>query len=350
MIINDKDKITINYKKQSKNSLSIPLEEIHSRIYAQDKKFTIVAGSFVENLATSYSDLDVLVFCEEIPDFTKFDQLKHENNFTTYSSWMSNKDHSIWSTHEFINNSTLQLEITYIPINYIKNIIIKINDIFEKQTNKEFLLKKPFIGAGNLSSSEKEIIHRLLNCIPIENENLYEGIKYKISKEKFCFLCYLDMQVKYSSFKDILGLIDINSLHQAKFLLDRLIINLIQSFLHLYGSSNPKIKWALEIVRGLPEEFNSLKKEIDSYFCCENRLSIKIFEDAFKLMDTIFLQNIFLLDKNFKLTSRAKIKEIYTEAFLRKKTHHPEILKAHIFAERYYSELFKESCSFLKIG
>lgn len=344
MIKVSKNEIILSNRTSIGSPRLIPLELIMNKIYADQDRLVIIGGSYADGLATEFSDLDIMVFSEKIPPIASFDMGKHNDSSTTYNGWMQSRA-GFWSTHDFVDGSTQQIEVTYFSFQALHDSINQLNSSYNNSFDDEYLLSRPFKGRRGLSPVDKELLHRLNVSVCLEGSSHYKDFKNLFSVERFCWVNHLENQAKYTYFKDILGLLRLGHFLQAQMLFFRMYINLLKSLLHLNFYTNTKSKWALELLRSLPEKYDGLKEKV--YFSLENApTSMDYFLNCFDIMDEMFLECLDCIDQNYGPDFRKHLYDINSQSYQRRDKFHEEIKRSQAFSERHFSRDFTPTREF----
>ncbi|HXF90559.1 MAG TPA: hypothetical protein VNJ29_01360 [Candidatus Nitrosotenuis sp.] len=316
---------------------SVSLIELMSKIYGQDQDMVLLSGSLMEGLGNCYSDLDVLVFCESLPDVQRFNKDIHNEGRFRYNGWLFDPTSKTWSTHEYLDEEGIQIEISYIAKESLVKSIASIDKIFSHVTSRSFLLKRPFEFSKSLSFNEKETVHRVLRGTCIRNHQEYYEFKDSIDSAKFCFICYRDSRINYSLFKDCLGPLKNQDYHSSCYLLKRLLIDHMRSFLHLNQETNTKPKWVFQLAQKLPDCYQNLSQMFLEIIQENGIQALEMFISKVCLfVDQIFAASLSLLEKHYG-NLRYDLYEILIESYGAKDLSHPQIARALAFEERFYS-------------
>lgn len=179
-----------------------------------------VAGSLVENLGNSSSDVDIFVAVH--------DELREE------SVTRLDKDHGVLA---FISEG-IRFDIELWPVSHARALISKTNSIPINDPNRNNL--------HSLEYWESEFIHRLLTGIPLDEFENFTQLRNSIAQPTFVRYLF-DTAVRRAddAFDDTLGMKRANQLRMACIRATEAVEFSIDCFLHSNNITNDKSKFRL---------------------------------------------------------------------------------------------------------
>ncbi|GMQ59552.1 hypothetical protein AN1V17_39490 [Vallitalea sediminicola] len=184
------------------------------------ESFAYISGSLTEGFGNATSDIDVFIIYDNRDKF----KIVQETSSV------------IKSENSIINNFIYQgirFDIEYLSLNHFNRIISKLNNINFK-TDEHIFFEEDIL----------DFIHRLINAMPIANEEKFVKIKSNINFENLKIYQAINHSRAFADgIEDIRGATISKDFGTAFFRTRKMIDICLNGFLCIQGETNPKSKW-----------------------------------------------------------------------------------------------------------
>lgn len=264
-------------------ALSVDFNEVMTKINSHPEEIVILSGTLVEGIGNCYSDLDIYVITDELPEITSHG--KH-NYISSYGS-------KIKTYYDNFGEDGLGFDVEYFTFEEVKNIIKKLEKLYLEARSHTKIFRK------TLDIDESDALHKIIIGHVLQGEEHLNTIfdKPKI-KDKLSFLNYRNVVGGYPEFRDIMGAYISRDFETALKMTDGYLVAQLMGLYHLTGVSNNKLKWHMKYTDRLPKEYSELVISIKDWFFSDKTNIQDAILKACDIIEGIWRDSRLLLDRN----------------------------------------------------
>jgi hypothetical protein len=236
--------------------LTVDPQFILRNCYAKDGDIVVVAGTLVEGIGNYRSDIDVYVIAEDYPRSSTIDLSQHHRVLSTerdiVRSGMTDRD--VLLIHTVVPGTSVKVDVEFKRISDLKDLFAKIKEVFNYASKNLILLTK------RLNERDEILVHRLLNCIPLQGETQLKRLLTGISRDEYLYIAYRWVASDFAILLDLAGAWEANELDRAvEFARENVIVQ-TSGYLRLRGITNLRRKWLMTYLEQLPDSRELLEE------------------------------------------------------------------------------------------
>ena len=217
----------------------------HSRAESQD--VVILSGTLLEGIGNLYSDLDLYVIGEQLP----------QKGTETLSMQIVREDGRVRRINETLENaSNIVLDIQYYTFRELATLARSLNELYAESKRSTRIFRK------TLHPDDEDLIHKLLTGTTLQDGTGHFNARETFDAGKFCFLKYRNEVGGYAEFRDLVGSWTDGDLDSCLHNIRTYLISQVSGMMFLAGNTNPRPKWFVRRLGSLGDEYLELRERI----------------------------------------------------------------------------------------
>lgn len=264
------------------NGDNIDISHYLQQLNIESDDIVIVSGTLVEGIGNEFSDIDIYIITKE---YKTPKHINIESFFrvisTTKEILTPDTDQDILLVHLPIEETGIKIDIEYKVFNDIDSLEKKLNDYYNYAMSNHILFTK------EMSERQMSFIHRIHNCICLNNPEGLVSIQERLNKNKFCYFLYRSNASDYADLLDIIGAWRKKEFERCFDLARENVLKQMLAYICLLGNTDYKRKWILTRIEQSNVDENIKKQFISFYISNKNNIN-KYILDSLDFIDEIY--------------------------------------------------------------
>lgn len=221
--------------------IDLPFEEILASCYPRADDIIFVSGTLVEGIGNRYSDIDVYVITDRYRSSAEVDLSRHHRVLSPARDIIRGgaDPQDVMLIHTVVPGTAAKIDVEYKTFDEVQDLFARVHDIFTYASQNLILLTK------RLTDREEAFIHRLFNCVPVQNPAALGELLKGIRLSEYSYLGYRWVASDFAVLLDIAGAWSAGELDRAVELARENAFTQLAGYLRLRGLTNFRRKWLL---------------------------------------------------------------------------------------------------------
>lgn len=306
-------------------SLVVDPYELLGRSRATDSDVAVLSGTLLEGFGNSYSDLDLYVIGEELPD----------KGPDTPAMLVIREDGCVRRINETLEDSAnILLDVQYYTFRELDTLARSLRTLYEESRQSTQIYRK------TLHHEDEDLIHKLLTGTVLQDGTGEFDARRTFDPGMFCFLKYRNEVGGYAEFRDLVGSWTAGDLDTCVYNARGYLISQVSGMMFLAGSSNPRPKWFVRRLGALSDEYADIKEGVMSWMDGSHRTELEkraSVASACDLIDATYKHTRALLGSNPRYFSAKEAYELTEREFEGRAIHDKDTLAEWHLRRRMFS-------------
>ncbi|GAB0120275.1 hypothetical protein Acid7E03_43470 [Acidisoma sp. 7E03] len=219
----------------------VSFETVLAHTFRNPQDSVLLSGTLVEGIGNRFSDLDVYVFCDEIPRYASVKSRGHAFVHKSDMNFCQRDDDLVLMTMDYYEDSEIHIDVEYWLKSNVSELVSKVSRVFtDLLTHSD-----NNYGEFEINRFEHLLLHRCIVGKTIAGDDISMfGFDPSFSR-RYSYCLFRAMFNFYWRFKDIAGAIDTGNEYLVRELSRDFLLREIQAFNHMHGCTNTARKWVL---------------------------------------------------------------------------------------------------------
>ena len=306
--------------------ISVDPYELLGRSHATDRDVAILSGTLLEGFGNFYSDLDLYVIGNELPD----------KGPDTPAMLVIREDGCVRRVNETLEDpANILLDVQYYTFRELDTLARSLRTLYQESRQSTQIYRK------TLHHEDEDLIHKLLTGRVLQDGTEGFDASQIFDPGTFCFLKYRNEVGGYSEFRDLVGSWTAGDLDSCIYNTRGYLVSQVSGMMFLAGITNPRPKWFVRRLAALPDEYADLKDGVMSWIQGPYRTELEKREamvSACGLIDATYKHARNLLGTDPRYFSVAEALELTEREFQGRATHDKDTLAEWKLRRRMFSE------------
>lgn len=319
--------------------------ELLGRSRATDQDVAVLSGTLLEGFGNLYSDLDLYVIGDELPD----------KGPDTPAMLVIREDGCVRRVNETLEEpANILLDVQYYTFRELDTLARSLRTLYQESRQSTQIYRK------TLHHEDEDLIHKLLTGRVLQDGTSAFDARQIFDPGMFCFLKYRNEVGGYAEFRDLVGSWTAGDLDTCIYNTRGYLISQVSGMMFLAGSTNPRPKWFVRRLTSLPTEYADIKDGVMSWIEGPHRTELEKREavtSACDLIDATYKHARALLGTNPNYFSTKEALDLTEREFAGRATHDKDTLAEWQLRRRMFSptssplisEIDDESCRLYRI-
>ena len=224
--------------------------ELLGRSRATDQDVAILSGTLLEGFGNFYSDLDLYVIGEELPD----------KGPETPAMLVIREDGCVRRINETLQDPAhILLDVQYYTFRELDTLARSLRALYQESRQSTQIYRK------TLHHEDEDLIHKLLTGTVLQDGTGEFDARRTFDPGMFCFLKYRNEVGGYAEFRDLVGSWSAGDLDTCVYNIRGYLISQVSGMMYLAGSTNPRPKWFVRRLASLPADYTDIKAGVMSW-------------------------------------------------------------------------------------
>ncbi len=288
--------------------------ELLGRSRATDRDVVVLSGTLLEGFGNLYSDLDLYVIGDELPD----------KGPDTPAMLVAREDGSIRRVNDTLEDSAgILLDVQYYTFRELDTLARSLRTLYLESRQSTQIYRK------TLHHEDEDLIHKLLTGRVLQDGTGEFDARRIFDPGMFCFLKYRNEVGGYAEFRDLVGSWAAGDLDTCIYNTRGYLISQVSGMMFLAGNTNPRPKWFVRRLASLPTLYDDLKDGVMSWIAGPHRTEREkreAIESACHLIDATYKHARALLGTDPRYFSAEEALDLTEREFGGRATHDKDTL------------------------
>jgi hypothetical protein len=221
--------------------------EVLSHSRAESRDVVVLSGTLLEGIGNLYSDLDVYVISEQLP----------QQGPDTQSIQVVREDGRVRRLNETLEKAgNIVLDVQYYTFKELATLARSLDELYAESKRSTRIFRK------TLHPDDEDLIHKLLTGTILHDGTGVFDSRATFDAGKFCFLKYRNEMAGYAEFRDLVGSWTDADLDSCLYNIRTYLISQVSGMMFLAGNTNPRPKWFVRRLGALGEEYLELRERV----------------------------------------------------------------------------------------
>ena len=299
--------------------------ELLGRSRATDQDVAVLSGTLLEGFGNFYSDLDLYVIGEELPD----------KGPDTSAMLVLREDGCVRRVNETLESpANILLDVQYYTFRELDTLARSLRTLFQESRQSTQIYRK------TLHHEDEDLIHKLVTGRVLQDGSGTFDAREIFDPSMFCFLKYRNEVGGYAEFRDLVGSWTAGDLDTCVYNIRGYLISQVSGMMFLAGSTNPRPKWFVRRLASLPAEYTDIKDGVMSWMEGPHRTQLEKREavaGACELIDATYKHTRALLGTNPSYFTIKEALDLTEREFEGRATHDKDTLAEWQLRRRMFS-------------
>ena len=299
--------------------------ELLGRSHATDQDVVILSGTLLEGFGNLYSDLDLYVIAEDLPN----------KGPDTPAMLVIREDGCVRRVNETLDDpANILLDVQYYTFRELDTLARSLRTLYQESRQSTQIYRK------TLHHEDEDLIHKLLSGRVLRDGTGEFDANRIFDTGMFCFLKYRNEVGGYAEFRDLVGSWTDGDLDTCIYNTRGYLISQVSGMMFLAGSTNPRPKWFLRRLASLRAEYTDIKDGVMSWIEGAHRTELEKREAvafACELIDATYKHVRSLLGTNPRYFSTEEALDLTEREFAGRATHDKDTLAEWHLRRRMFS-------------
>lgn len=246
--------------------------ELLGRSRATDQDVAVLSGTLLEGFGNFYSDLDLYVIGDELPD----------KGPETPAMLVIREDGCVRRVNENLEDSAnILLDVQYYTFRELDTLARSLRTLYQESRQSTQIYRK------TLHHEDEDLIHKLLTGRVLQDGTGVFDAQRIFDPGMFCFLKYRNEVGGYAEFRDLVGSWTAGDLGTCIYNTRGYLISQVSGMMFLAGNTNPRPKWFVRRLASLPAEYTDIKDGVMSWIEGPHRTELQKREAVASACDMI---------------------------------------------------------------
>lgn len=271
------------------DQLVITEQEIMERACALPGDIVILSGTLVEGIGNKHSDIDLYVVGDELPGRDRVGP----RAYTGYA------DGRVRAYYDYLESAGFGFDVEYYTRSEVADMKEAVLSLYNKARGGTKILRE------RLEDPTADALHKFRIGICLQQAEEYRSLFEDRFWAMLSFILYRNKTGGYPEFKDIMGAWGSGDYDTSLHIMREFVLNQTAALGHLTGMTNGRAKWVFQTIKGLPEEYQDIAKDVLRWLYTEKlteeakRTAVL---DACDLIDRVYLADMEILDARAPLS------------------------------------------------
>lgn len=299
--------------------------ELLGRSRATDQDVAVLSGTLLEGFGNLYSDLDLYVIGDELPD----------KGPDTPAMLVIREDGCVRRVNETLGEpANILLDVQYYTFRELDTLARSLRTLYQESRQSTQIYRK------TLHHEDEDLIHKLLTGRVLQDGTGAFDARRTFDPGMFCFLKYRNEVGGYAEFRDLVGSWTAADLDTCIYNTRNYLISQVSGMMFLAGSTNPRPKWFVRRLTSLPPEYADIKNGVMSWIEGPHRTELEkrgAIASACDLIDATYKHARALLGTTPKYFSAKEALDLTEREFQGRATHDKDTLAEWQLRRRMFS-------------
>lgn len=240
-------------------TVTVPVDLILDCCKSMPSASVIAAGSLIEGLGNSFSDIDVYAFCENLPEVANVCMLDHHRVIDVNREVATeSKSGKVRLIHTVVPHTGIKIDVEFREWREITALLESLDAIYSYSIANPVLLSKM------MTYREKQLLNRLFNCVVLSGADGLVRIDLVRARSRFLYLNYRWHASDFSDLLDLMGAWQALDIERAVDLARDNMAKQALSLIALSGQTNCSRKWLVNLLDRLPSDLDRLAARVRS--------------------------------------------------------------------------------------
>lgn len=246
--------------------MNVTTESLLSAIDPKPGNVVLAAGTLIEGIGTPDSDLDLYVFCDQLP-------VAKNDNKHNYAEEHGGR---LYHFYDYVGNDGYALDAKYMLWQSLDTLSERIRYEYNECLDVTKLRRYIFDEMLYLRNDSADMAHKLTYAVPLFGEEKWRQIRENLELKKLNYVLYRTSMGGYPEFKDLAGFVKLDRWSEAVYVARILLIEQLRGYTHVLGNTNYKQKWIFAYL----DRFSNIDSSIvERFYDCYSR-SVKSDDEA----------------------------------------------------------------------